>query len=205
MRKSVIMPVIATVFLTSSSVFAQNKIVVIPMASSSSESGGIGGVKIYDNNNTFVGYTNFDINSDMLSIINNNRVCTLIDKNGMLSLLYEVNFYSIDDIYLTSDCTGNNYSLLTDENLYTIFCNGIVEKIYYISANYSKYIYVDFSDSYTITSGSLYSRIDYNGLCNQHTADTSLTVYKTIVNNPAISGFNNSYTPPLRAEYSLPK
>lgn len=202
MKKSVLFSVVGLSLIASSTSFAQNKVVVIPMGSSSSNSSWI---KLYDKNNTFMGYTDFGSINSSVFVINDKKYCTHFSLGGTeISPNIENGIPGIYSYaYLTPDCSGNPYSIMgtSTQSYYTSFCDGVV-------GNANDYLFTNIPVAYVnyketpLPPSTTYYASGIMGGCESYSGDY---LYPIRTNNPSVTGFNNSYPTPIRAEYTLPQ
>lgn len=203
MKKALSVLTMTAVVFLAISVFAQNKVVVIPLGSNSASSAsGDSWIRVYDTADTFIGYVLYQQSTNPpIGIINDKNYFTGLRPNGGAASGFGT---SSTAIYTDSNCSGNPYIDIEESGSNFLFGGarpGTVSRpfsedtVYYIPLNAAV---VD------LGAGTYYDKS--NGPCQslEPPKDNPWKAYTLLPNDPVVTGFQDSYTGPLKAVYTLP-
>ena len=181
MKKALSLSILLTVLLFTASAKTHEKVVVVPLGNSQNPSViGDPWIRIYDNNDVFVGFS-----------YGGNIVVSSKNYFTKLSIISGDVYQPIPYFYFTSPtCTDNPYM----KPFYDVFSYGpgmVTANGYSIPRN---------ATLITIPAGNYYD----NG-CNLTPLASPIEVYQTLPNNPTITGIQSRVIPgPLKAIYTSP-
>ena len=187
------------------------KVVVIPLGKGSNPAVNTSinpWLKLYDNDNTFIGYvftSNINITIygiELGTVVNDKNFCASIDHSSGTIQPISLPLWN-DPHYLNDSCTGPAYlrdiffdPSSKDNGFNATICNDMLYA--HTGPGGSGPFYIDRNPT-TLNPGETYSYYDLAS-CASESASGIESFYQLIPNDPAVTGFQNNYTLPLRLE-----
>ncbi len=190
---------VATALLSALSASAQDKVVVIPLGSSTPASASEAfQIKIYDGNNVFIGYQ-----LDRYFTVNAKKYFTSINSSNGIPHYEPLVSHCLH--YRSSDCTGNPYGS-TDFYDAKMPLRGAGQVATDTFSHSQEHFYIPLNATpETIAAGQTISFRDWTGSCSGGFVLTeSKEVFQLLPNDPSVTGFPNTLVTPYKTVITLP-
>jgi len=202
MKRILLVVILTSIVLFAFSALAQDKVVVIPMGSSSGDSW----MRVYDDNGLFIGFSTLPSFPVLPPVW-----YPIVSTKNYFSILYmsipdKMFYWPISTTYhLTSDCTGPKY--YPTASLLDKFGNGYVMDLI-TSASYdaNAYYIQNSTTPVIVPAGDTYYTQSYSSPCTGTTSTGDLYFYELNPNDTNVTGYqgSNLYQVPLKLQLNVP-